>query len=320
MSTLAPRRFRWEIVYPPPGPKWFICPKTRYRMKRTAYIRRVPVIISPIQVKEKSPERVPDVESEEDLEEDPQENFKEEELQFIARSESKPKELEDTCESSVRPKLDFPKTIPAYMLPDFPSLTNNVNNANENGGNGNGGNENGENGGNNRGCTYKEFLTCKPRDLIEKEEEFKALLVEKFCPSNEIEKLETDIWNHAMVGANHAAYTNRFYELANLVPHLVNPESKRIERYIHELAPQIRGMIRATQPTTIQSAILKAGALTNEAVRCGTLYKSSEKRKKVVESSKQGGSWTDNKRANVGKGIHPYAQKRMALRFGQKLL
>ncbi|GJW15348.1 hypothetical protein Tco_0019481 [Tanacetum coccineum] len=64
---------------------------------------------------------------EEELEEDPQENFEEEdeetdsELQSIARSESKPKELEDTCESSVRPKLDFPKTIPAYMLPDFPS-------------------------------------------------------------------------------------------------------------------------------------------------------------------------------------------------------
>ncbi|GJY87261.1 putative reverse transcriptase domain-containing protein [Tanacetum coccineum] len=49
-------------------------------------------------------------------------------------------------------------------------------------------------------------------------------------------------------------------------------------------------MIRATQPTIIQSAILKAGALTDEAVRCGTLSKSSEKRKEVAESSKQGGA------------------------------
>ncbi|GKC95880.1 putative reverse transcriptase domain-containing protein, partial [Tanacetum coccineum] len=45
-----------------------------------------------------------------------------------------------------------------------------------------------------------------------------------------------------------------------------------------------------TQPTIIQSAILKAGALTDEAVRCGMLSKSSKKRKEVVESSKQGGS------------------------------
>ncbi|GKA19399.1 putative reverse transcriptase domain-containing protein [Tanacetum coccineum] len=87
-------------------------------------------------------------------------------------------------------------------------------------------------------------------------EEFKALLVEEFYPSNEMEKLETEFWNHAMVGANHDAYTYRFLELAKLVPHLVTHETKRIE-----------------------SDILKVGALTDEAVRCGTLSKSSEKRK-----------------------------------------
>ncbi|GKB85126.1 hypothetical protein Tco_0957398 [Tanacetum coccineum] len=44
-------------------------------------------------------------------------------------------------------------------------VANNVNNANANGGNENGGNGNGENDGNNKGCTYKEFLACKPRDF-----------------------------------------------------------------------------------------------------------------------------------------------------------
>nr|GFA20120.1 reverse transcriptase domain-containing protein [Tanacetum cinerariifolium] len=73
-----------------------------------------------------------------------------------------------------------------------------------------------------------------------------------------------------------------------LLPHLVTPKSKRIERYIHGLAPQIRGMIRETQPVTIQSAILKAPALTDEVVMYGTLSKSSKKIKEFVESSKQG--------------------------------
>ncbi|GJW99118.1 reverse transcriptase domain-containing protein [Tanacetum coccineum] len=59
-------------------------------------------------------------------------------------------------------------------------------------------------------------------------EEFKELLVEEYYPSNEIEKLKNDFWNRTMVGANHAAYTDRFHELAKLVPHLVTPESKRI--------------------------------------------------------------------------------------------
>ncbi|GJS20582.1 putative reverse transcriptase domain-containing protein [Tanacetum coccineum] len=133
--------------------------------------------------------------------------------------------------------------------------------------------------------------------------DFKALMVEEFCPSNEMEKLENEFWNHKMVGANHAAYTDRFHELAKLVPHLVTPESSRIKRYLAGLAPEIRGMLRATQPTTIQNAILRAGILTDEAVSCGTLTKGSDKRKGVEESSKTGGSWKDNKRAKTGTGF-----------------
>ncbi|GJW35411.1 reverse transcriptase domain-containing protein [Tanacetum coccineum] len=133
--------------------------------------------------------------------------------------------------------------------------------------------------------------------------DFKALMVEEFCPSNEMEKLENEFWNHKMVGANHAAYTDRFHELAKLVPHLVTPESSRIKRYIAGLAPEIRGMLRATQPTTIQNAILRAGILTDEAISCGTLTKGSDKRKGVEESSKTGGSWKDNKKAKTGTGF-----------------
>ncbi|GJT90322.1 putative reverse transcriptase domain-containing protein [Tanacetum coccineum] len=58
-----------------------------------------------------------------------------------------------------------------------------------------------------------------------------------------------------------------------------------------------------TQPTTIQSAILRAGILTDEAVSCGTLTKGNDKRKVVEESSKSGGSWKDNKKAKVGTGF-----------------
>ncbi|GJT17519.1 reverse transcriptase domain-containing protein [Tanacetum coccineum] len=133
--------------------------------------------------------------------------------------------------------------------------------------------------------------------------DFKALMVEEFCPSNEMEKLENEFWNHKMVGANHAAYTDRFHELAKLVPHLVTPESSRIKRYIAGLAPEIRGMLRATQPTTIQNAILRAGILTDEAVSCGTLTKGSDKRKGVEESSKTGGSGKTTRRKRWGQGL-----------------
>ncbi|GKB16830.1 putative reverse transcriptase domain-containing protein [Tanacetum coccineum] len=101
--------------------------------------------------------------------------------------------------------------------------------------------------------------------------DFKALLVEEFCPSNEMERLENEFWNHKMIGANHAGYTDRFHELAKLVPHLVTHESARIKRYMVGLAPEIQEMLKATQPATIQSAILMAGMLTDEVVSNRTL-------------------------------------------------
>ncbi|GJU08985.1 reverse transcriptase domain-containing protein [Tanacetum coccineum] len=81
--------------------------------------------------------------------------------------------------------------------------------------------------------------------------DFKALLVEEFCLSNEMRRLENNLDHKKRVGANHAAYTDRFHKLAKLVPHLVTLELARIKRYVAGLAPEIRGMLKATQTTTI---------------------------------------------------------------------
>ncbi|GKA39850.1 reverse transcriptase domain-containing protein [Tanacetum coccineum] len=130
-----------------------------------------------------------------------------------------------------------------------------------------------------KGCTYKEFLACNPKEYDGMSwEDFKTLTREEFCSSNEMKKLETELWNHVIVGAGHAAYADRFHELARLVPHLVTPKGKRIERYVYGLAPQIRGMVAATEPKTIQKAMQIAGTLTDEALRNGSIKKNLEKR------------------------------------------
>ncbi|GJW91266.1 reverse transcriptase domain-containing protein [Tanacetum coccineum] len=67
--------------------------------------------------------------------------------------------------------------------------------------------------------------------------DLKFMMIEEFCPSHEMQKIKTELWNHAMVGVGHAAYTDRFHELARLVPHLVTPENKKIKRYVYGLAP-----------------------------------------------------------------------------------
>ncbi|GKA19748.1 putative reverse transcriptase domain-containing protein [Tanacetum coccineum] len=127
-----------------------------------------------------------------------------------------------------------------------------------------------------RGCTYKEFLACNPKEYDGKGgmswEDFNILTREEFFPSNEMQKLETKLWKHAMVGAGHATYTDRFHEMARLVPYF--PESKRIERYI-------------------------AGTLTDEALRNGSIKKNPEKRGNRGEPSKDKNVRDDNKRTRT---------------------
>ncbi|GKE40132.1 putative reverse transcriptase domain-containing protein [Tanacetum coccineum] len=177
--------------------------------------------------------------------------------------------------------------------------------------------------GNRVGCSYKEFLACNHKEYdgkggavvltrwIEKIEpihrlsreivvsmswnDFKFMMIQEFCPSHEMQKLESELWNHAMVGAGHAAYTDRFHELARLVPHSVTPESRMIERYVYGLAPQIHGMVAAMEPKTIQKDVWISGTLTDEAVRNGSIKK-VEKRGIVGEPSKDRSGRDDNKR------------------------
>nr|GEU52724.1 hypothetical protein [Tanacetum cinerariifolium] len=56
-------------------------------------------------------------------------------------------------------------------------------------------------------------------------EDLKNLTREEFCPVNEMQKLETKFWNHTMLGAGHAAYTDRFHKLARSLKK--NPEKRR---------------------------------------------------------------------------------------------
>ncbi|GKC00021.1 hypothetical protein Tco_0986157 [Tanacetum coccineum] len=116
-------------------------------------------------------------------------------------------------------------------------------------------------------------------------------------------QLETEFWCYDMVRVGHAAYTDRFHEVARLVLHLVTLENKRTERYIYGLAPQIHAMVAAMEPTTIQSVVLKAGMLTDEAIRNSALKKISEKRGNNREPSRDGNVRDDNKRSRNGRAF-----------------
>jgi len=110
-------------------------------------------------------------------------------------------------------------------------------------------------------------------------EELKAMMVEEYCPRSELQKLEQELWNLTMQGSDITGYTNRFNDLAVLCPGMVTPITKKIERYIWGLAPQIQSSVTAFNPLTFENAKSMAIRLTDQAVRQGTLAPKAEPRK-----------------------------------------
>ncbi|GKF86106.1 hypothetical protein Tco_0253933, partial [Tanacetum coccineum] len=121
----------------------------------------------------------------------------------------------------------------------------NGNGGNRNGGNGNRGNGNGNgNGGRNgynfggfvpaRECTYLDFLKCHPlsfngtegvvgltRWFEKMEMRCSTLATVQRSTKNEVQKMETELWNLVVKGNDLTAYTRRFQELVLLCTRMV---------------------------------------------------------------------------------------------------
>ncbi|KAI3808106.1 hypothetical protein L1987_24049 [Smallanthus sonchifolius] len=113
-------------------------------------------------------------------------------------------------------------------------------------------------------------------------DEVKRLMTEEFCPRNEVKKLEVEFWDLAQDSGESLVYTTRFHELSLLVPHMVTPLSRCIEKYIGGLPRQIQDTVLGRNPATLEDAIRLAATLTDNHVKAGTLTKKGSK--KVFET------------------------------------
>ncbi|KAI3815663.1 hypothetical protein L1987_15341 [Smallanthus sonchifolius] len=178
-----------------------------------------------------------------------------------------------------------------------------------NGGNGSNSGNNGGNGGNNPSqCTFKHFNSCNPLKFYGTEgatgllqwfesientflnsdcpdnlrvrhaTSVKRLMTEEFCPRNEVKKLEAEFWDLAQDSGESLAYTTRFHELSLLVPHMVTPLSRCIEKYIGGLPRQIQDTVLGRNPATLEDAIRLSATLTDIHVKAGTLTKKGSKK------------------------------------------
>nr|GEX39778.1 hypothetical protein [Tanacetum cinerariifolium] len=73
------------------------------------------------------------------------------------------------------------------------------------------------------------------------------------------------------------------------------------DQIVDVIISMIRAMVATTEPTTIQSAILKAGMQTDEVTRNGSLKKNIKKRENSGKSSMDANAKDDNKRSRTGR-------------------
>ncbi|GJU67459.1 reverse transcriptase domain-containing protein [Tanacetum coccineum] len=64
-------------------------------------------------------------------------------------------------------------------------------------------------------------------------------MTDKYCPRNEMKKLETELWNLKVKGTDVIGYNQRFQELALLCVRMFPEESDKIGRYVGGLPDMI---------------------------------------------------------------------------------
>ncbi|GKE52121.1 reverse transcriptase domain-containing protein [Tanacetum coccineum] len=111
-----------------------------------------------------------------------------------------------------------------------------------------------------RKCSYKEFMSCQPINFKGTEGaiglihwieeaykitwvEFKKLLIKKYCPQTEVQKMEDEFYHHTAKGNDLKTYVRRFQELETLCPTMVPDSKKMIEVFIGDCHEVLKGML-----------------------------------------------------------------------------
>ncbi|GJT02698.1 reverse transcriptase domain-containing protein [Tanacetum coccineum] len=127
-------------------------------------------------------------------------------------------------------------------------------------------------------------------------------MIDKYCPRNEIKKLEAELWNLKVIGTDVVKYNQRFQELALLCVRMFPEESDKIERYVGGLPDMIHGNIVASKPKTMQEAIEMATELMDKRVST-IAERQAENKRKLENTSRnsQNQQQQQIKRQNTGR-------------------
>nr|GFB04590.1 hypothetical protein [Tanacetum cinerariifolium] len=106
------------------------------------------------------------------------------------------------------------------------------------------------------------------------------LMTKVYCVRNEIQKIETELWNLTVKGNDLTTYTQRFQELILLCTRMVLNEKDRVERFIGGLPDNIQGNVITANPARLQDAIRIANQLMDKKLR-GYAARSAENKRRM---------------------------------------
>ncbi|GKC79768.1 putative reverse transcriptase domain-containing protein, partial [Tanacetum coccineum] len=125
------------------------------------------------------------------------------------------------------------------------------------------------------------------------------LMTEVYCPRNEIQKMEIELWNLTVKGNDLTAYTQRFQELILLCTRMVPDEEDKVERFIGGLPENIQGNVIAANPARLQDAIRTANQLMDKKLQ-GYAARSAENKRRMESNPRDNhGQQPPFKRQNV---------------------
>nr|GFB42095.1 reverse transcriptase domain-containing protein [Tanacetum cinerariifolium] len=128
------------------------------------------------------------------------------------------------------------------------------------------------------------------------------MMTDKYCPRNEIKKLQMELWDLKVKGTDLASYTQRYQELALLCGRMFSEESDKIEKYIGGLPDMIHGSVVASKPKTMQEAVEIATDLMDKKIRTFAEHETASKRKfENTSRNTQNQQQQSNKRQNTGR-------------------
>ncbi|GKA22092.1 putative reverse transcriptase domain-containing protein, partial [Tanacetum coccineum] len=97
--------------------------------------------------------------------------------------------------------------------------------------------------------------------------ELLKLMTEVYRPRNEIQKMETELWNLSVKNNDMATYTQRFQELTMMCTKMVLEEEDRVKKFIGGLPDNIQGNVIAAEPTRLQDVVRIANNLMDQKLK-----------------------------------------------------